>query len=212
MVKCTPSTLQDFKRPSHMESAAGANLPSLVRYMNKLQKPYSQYLLIRKAARKSFIRTALSIPLHVIMLPSPASPPGYTFRSMVNFETRVRSYLMGALRSYSSEDAIEFFWQRNQKTLDANQGQLPPLLTAHCESTLLSHHLDLQLHDIASPEGRTPYPYFGVSELSCFQCALYFQAYRACELGPTFPYLPDTRLPSRGGLCMRPPCLWSQSR
>ncbi|KAJ7110393.1 hypothetical protein C8R44DRAFT_883550 [Mycena epipterygia] len=87
-----------------------------------------------------------------------------------------------------SRGAIDFFWHRIQKVVDANQGQLPPLLAAHCECTLLCHHLDLHLHDIASstPEGRTPYPYFGVSKLSCFQCALYFQAYRACELGPSF--------------------------
>ncbi|KAJ7458220.1 hypothetical protein FB451DRAFT_1564045 [Mycena latifolia] len=193
------SKLEDFYWLHPFESQmvkSGAKLPSLVRYVDKLQKPYSQYVLIRKAVRKSFIRDALSIPLHVNVLPSPDPAPGSAFQSMVNFETRVRSYLTGALLSYSTdaagssfaEGAIDFFWRRIQKVVDANQGQLPPLLAAHCECTLLCHHLDLHLHDIASstPEGRTPYPYFGVSKLSCFQCALYFQAYRACELGPSF--------------------------
>ncbi|KAJ7252854.1 hypothetical protein C8J57DRAFT_1660942 [Mycena rebaudengoi] len=193
------SKLEDFYWLHPFESQmvkSGAKLPSLVRYVDKLQKPYSQYVLIRKAIRKSFIRDALSIPLHVNVLPSPDPAPGSAFQSMVNFETRVRSYLTGALLSYSTdaaassfaEGAIDFFWRRIQKVLDANQGQLPPLLAAHCECTLLCHHLDLHLHDIASstPEGRTLYPYFGVSKLSCFQCALYFQAYGACELGPSF--------------------------
>ncbi|KAJ7265183.1 hypothetical protein C8J57DRAFT_1230207 [Mycena rebaudengoi] len=140
-----------------------AKLPSLVCYVDKLQKPYSQYVLIRKAVRKSFIRDALSIPLHVNVLPSPDPAPGSAFQSMVTFETRVWSYLTVALLSYSTdaagssfaEGAIDFFWHRIQKVVDANQG-------------------------------RTPYPYFGVSKLSCFQCALYFQVYRACELRPSF--------------------------
>jgi hypothetical protein len=196
MAGCKSSALQDLKWPSHTKFAAGAKLPSLVRYVEKLQKPYSQYVLIRKAVRKSFIRNVLSIPLHVNVLPSPDPAPGSAFQSMINFETRVRSYLTGALLSYSTdaagssfaEGAIDFFWHRIQKVVDANQGQLPPLLAAHCECTLLCHHLDLHLHDISTstPEGQTPYPYFGVSKLSCFQCALYFQAYRACELGPSF--------------------------
>ncbi|KAJ7503507.1 hypothetical protein B0H11DRAFT_585418 [Mycena galericulata] len=115
---------------------------------------------------------------------------------MVNFEARVRLYLRGALLSYPADaasssfagDTIDSFWQRIRNVLDAHQGHLPPLLATHCECTLLCHHLDLHLDDIASaiPDGRTPYPYFGVSELSCFQCALYFQAYRACALGPSF--------------------------
>ncbi|KAJ7216911.1 hypothetical protein C8J57DRAFT_1598785 [Mycena rebaudengoi] len=70
MVKCTSSALQDLKRPSHTKFAAEAKLPSLVCYVDKLQKPYSQYVLICKAVRKSFIRDTLSIPLHVNVLPS----------------------------------------------------------------------------------------------------------------------------------------------
>ncbi|KAJ7815312.1 hypothetical protein B0H14DRAFT_3878332 [Mycena olivaceomarginata] len=193
------SKLEDFYWLHPFESQmakSGAKSPSLVRYVDKLQKPYSQYVLIRKAVRKSFIRNVLSIPLHVNVLPSPDPAPGSAFQSMANFGTRVRSYLTGALLSYSTdaagssfaEGAIDFFWHRIQKVVDTNHGQLPPLLAAHCECTLLRHHLDLHLRDIATstPEGRTPYPYFGVSKLSCFQCALYFQAYRACELGPSF--------------------------
>ncbi|KAJ7120352.1 hypothetical protein C8R44DRAFT_787959, partial [Mycena epipterygia] len=183
------SKLEDFYWLHPFESQmvkSGAKLPSLVRYVDKLQKPYIFHPR----------RPLYSIPLHVNVLPSPDPAPCSAFQSMVNFETRVRSYLMGALLSYSTDaagssfavGAIDFFWHRIQKVVDANQGQLPPLLAAHCECTLLCHHLNLHLHDIASstPEGRTPYPYFGVSNLSCFQCALYFQAYRACELGPSF--------------------------
>ncbi|KAJ7147702.1 hypothetical protein C8R43DRAFT_1010463 [Mycena crocata] len=190
------SKLEDFYWLHPFESQmvnSGAKLPSLVHYMDKLQKPYSQYVLIRKAVRKSFIRSALSIPLSVNVLPSPDPAPSSAFQSMVNLETRVRSYLTSALPtdaagSSFATGAIDFFWHRIQKVVDANQGQLPPLLSAHSECTLLCHHLDLHLHDIASstPEGRTPYPYFGVSKLSCFQCALYFQAYRVCGLGPPF--------------------------
>ncbi|KAF7342222.1 hypothetical protein MVEN_01810200 [Mycena venus] len=131
------SKLEDFYWLHPFESQmakSGAKLPSLVRYVDKLQKPYSQYVLIRKAVHKSFIRDALSIPLHVNVLPSPDPAPGSAFQSMVNFETRVRSYLMGALLSYSTdaagssfaEGAIDFFWYRIQNVVDANQGQLPP--------------------------------------------------------------------------------------
>ncbi|KAJ6576508.1 hypothetical protein DFH09DRAFT_1451847 [Mycena vulgaris] len=194
MVKCTSLAFRDPEQQSHAMFAAGAKMPSLVRYLDKLQKPYSQYVIIRKAVRKSFIRDALSIPLQVKVLPSPDPTPCSAFQSMVDFETRVRSYLRGALLSYSTDaadslfagDAIDFFWQRIQKVLDAHQGQLPPLLAAHCECILLSHHLDLDLHDIASTPKGAPYPYIGVSKLSCFQCTLYFQAYKACELGPSF--------------------------
>ncbi|KAJ6603051.1 hypothetical protein B0H10DRAFT_650911 [Mycena sp. CBHHK59/15] len=40
-----------------------------------------------------------------------------------------------------------------------------------------------------TPEQRiafTPYPYIGVSKLSCFQCTLYFEAYKACGFEPAF--------------------------
>ncbi|KAJ6577862.1 hypothetical protein B0H19DRAFT_1062431 [Mycena capillaripes] len=156
MAKCTSSALKDLKRPSQTKFAAGAKLPSLVCYADKLQKPYSQYLLIRKAVRKYFIHDTLSIPLHVNVLPSPDPAPGFAFQSMVNFETRVRSYLTGVLLLYSTdaagssfaEGAIDFFWHRIKKVVDANQSLLP----------LFSLPI----------------------------CALYFQAYRACELGPSF--------------------------
>ncbi|KAJ7203232.1 hypothetical protein B0H12DRAFT_1162010 [Mycena haematopus] len=213
------SKLPDFDWLYQFESqtifAAGGKAPSLLRYMEKLQKPYSQYVLIHKAVRKSFIRNALSIPLYVNVLPSPDLAPDSAFQSMDEFEARVRWYLRDALLSYlkdaaSSSDAgsdrssspeapsssdrsdaektIDSFWQRIKKFLDENQGRLPPLLNTHCECILLRHHLDQYLDDTASPppERRTPYPYFGVSKLSCFQCALYFEAYRTCELGPSF--------------------------
>ncbi|KAF8195781.1 hypothetical protein K438DRAFT_1968280 [Mycena galopus ATCC 62051] len=192
------SKLQDFYWLYPFETKmveSGAKAPSLVRYLEKLQKPYSQYILIRKVARKSFIRDALSIPLHVDVLPSPNPAPASAFQSVVNFEARVRSYLRDALFSFSPDatsselvgKTIDFFWQRIQAALD-EQDYSPPLLAPHCECILLSHHLDLHLDDIASSTrpARTPYHYFGVSKLSCFECALYFQAYKACELGPSF--------------------------
>ncbi|KAJ7240479.1 hypothetical protein C8J57DRAFT_1370931 [Mycena rebaudengoi] len=175
-----------------------------MRYVDKLQQPYSQYVLIRKAVRRPFIHAALCIPLHIVVLPAPDAsaplgPPGNdtpntpaprsTFGSMSNFETRVRSYLEGALHSISPGDAsneyagraIDSYWQKIQTVLAANQGQLPALLEPHCECILLRHHLDLHLQVVASS---TPYSYIGVSKLSCFQCALYFQAYNATGLGP----------------------------
>ncbi|KAJ6486683.1 hypothetical protein C8R45DRAFT_995521 [Mycena sanguinolenta] len=173
---------------------AGAKWPSLLRYFDKLLKPYRQYGLIRKAAKKSFIRNALSIPLRVIVLPSPA--PDRVFASnMVDFEPRVRAYLKDALLSHSEDarndpfavDAIDSFWS-NIKTAVDGRGQLAPLLPPHCECALLCHHLDLSLEPITSSteERGAPYPYLGVSNRSCFQCALYFKAYAACDLGPAF--------------------------
>ncbi|KAJ7261810.1 hypothetical protein B0H12DRAFT_337571 [Mycena haematopus] len=163
--------------------------------MDKLQQPYTQYVLIHQALKKSFIRAALSIPLHVTVLTSPAPAPAFPFQPMLHFEERVRSYLMDALLSYSTDpydrfsapDAINGFWSDIQNSVAQNHGQLPSLLAPHCECTLLCHHLDSSLLPLpTSPlvERSTPYPFIGLSQLSCFQCALYFHAYTTCELGP----------------------------
>jgi hypothetical protein len=188
-------SFRDREDLSHTIFAGNVAKPSLVRYMEKLQKTYSHYVLIHKAVRKLSIRPVFSIPFHVKVLPSPDPASAFPFQSMVDFEGRVKSYLTGALLSYSKADgsssdagnAIDSFWQRIKSDLDAPKS-LPRLLAAHCESTLLRHHLDLYLEDMASPstEKRTPYAYFGISKLSCFQCALYFEAHRACALGPSF--------------------------
>ncbi|KAF8206268.1 hypothetical protein K438DRAFT_467623 [Mycena galopus ATCC 62051] len=85
------SELQDlfWLRPFERQTVkSGDKVPSLVRYMEKLQTPYSQYVLIRKAVRKSFMRDALSIPLHVNVLSSPDPVRVSAFSSMVNFEAR----------------------------------------------------------------------------------------------------------------------------
>ncbi|KAJ7274356.1 hypothetical protein B0H12DRAFT_1319345 [Mycena haematopus] len=185
--------LKDFYWLHRFESQmkVGGQSPSLLRYMDKLQKPYSQYIFVHKALKKSFIRAALSIPLHVTVLPSPDPVPGFAFHTMAQFEERVRSYLMDALLSYSPDpgdrlsapDVVDVCWYHIKNAVEKNQGQLPSLLTTHCECTLLCHHLDESLLP-TSPERSAPYPFIGVSELSCFQCALYFQAYTACRLGP----------------------------
>ncbi|KAJ7207859.1 hypothetical protein GGX14DRAFT_454590 [Mycena pura] len=176
----------------------GTRQPALDRYMDKLQRPYNKYVLIWQVARKSFIRDALAVPLNVKVLTSPSpelAAKKFAFKSMDNFETRVRSYLWAALLSYSPNSAddsfaqvtIDSFCDDIKKSLD-NEGLLPPLGVAHCECTLLCHHLDFHLRDkaLSTPEGPKPYPYIGVSKPSCFQCALYFQAYEACKLGPSF--------------------------
>ncbi|KAJ6523339.1 hypothetical protein B0H19DRAFT_1276989 [Mycena capillaripes] len=166
--------------------------PSLVRYMEKLFKPYTQYLLIRKIARKSLVRPALTKTLRVNVLPSSlgSAPAPSEFQSMDNdsFDARVRSYLTAASISYLTNaapdefrDAIHFYMERINEEKDGKG--LPPLLAPHCECTLLRHHLDEHLGVTASSTG-APYAHIGVSKLSCFQCALYFQAYNACALGP----------------------------
>ncbi|KAJ7207869.1 hypothetical protein GGX14DRAFT_454622 [Mycena pura] len=136
----------------------GTRQPALDRYMDKLQRPYNKYVLIWQVARKSFIRDALAVPLNVKGLTSP-SP-----------ELAAKKF------AFESMDNFE------------TRGLLPPLGVAHCECTLLCHHLDFYPRDKASstPEGPKPYPYIGVSKPSCFQCALYFQAYEACKFGPSF--------------------------
>ncbi|KAF7336041.1 hypothetical protein MSAN_02317800 [Mycena sanguinolenta] len=176
-------------------SKAGAKWPSLLRHFDKLLKPYHQCALIRKAAKKSFIRNALSIPLRVIVLPSPVPDRGFAI-NMVDFEAHVRSYLRDALLSYSEDegnssfavDAIDSLWSNIKTAVDVNQGQLMPLLAPHCECTLLCHHFDLLLqpNSLSPEESVAPYPYLGISNRSCFQCTLYFKAYTACELGPAF--------------------------
>ncbi|KAJ7222490.1 hypothetical protein GGX14DRAFT_663967 [Mycena pura] len=173
----------------------GTRQPALDRYMDKLQKPYDQYVLIWQVARKSFIRDALAVPLNVKVLASPSPESAakkFAFEPTDKFETRVRSYLWAALLSYSpnsaddscAQIAIDSFCDEIKESLD-NEGLLPPLGVAHCECTLLCHHLDFHLRDKASST-LMPYPYIGVSKPPCFQCALYFQAYEACKLGPSF--------------------------
>ncbi|KAK7063543.1 hypothetical protein R3P38DRAFT_2674640 [Favolaschia claudopus] len=166
---------------------AGVRWPSLRRYLEKFRKPYNQYILIREGARKSYIRAALSLPLAVNILPNPTTPSIPAFPSMLNFEPRIRSFLRHALHSYSpaavgspfADRAIDDIWQRIQKV-----DQSASLQSVHSECALLHHHLNLGSHDRPAP---TPYPYFGASKPSCFQCGLYFQAYRATTpSGPMF--------------------------
>ncbi|KAJ7198840.1 hypothetical protein GGX14DRAFT_401795 [Mycena pura] len=153
-----------------LKFAVGARQPALGRYMDKLRKPHNQYVLIWQVARKSFIRDALAVPLNVKMLTSPSPESAakkFAFESMDNFETRVRSYLWAALRSYSpnsaddsfAQFAIDSFYDDIKESLD-NKGLLPPLGVAHYS----------YLRDKASstPEKPKPYPYIGVSKLSCF--------------------------------------------
>ncbi|KAK7063535.1 hypothetical protein R3P38DRAFT_2756437 [Favolaschia claudopus] len=159
----------------------GMKWPSLIRHMEKLLKPYNQFQLIGKFARRPFMRGAVaSIPLFVNILPSPSTPSQSVLQPIEDYETRVRAYLQSVLESFSPDDAssphaeavIAEFWQRKVKDVV----QPSPLVPAHCECVLLRHHLDLHIHNIAAP----PYPYFGVSRPLCFQ------------LGPSF----DTRLPN----------------
>ncbi|KAK7063545.1 hypothetical protein R3P38DRAFT_2818995 [Favolaschia claudopus] len=156
----------------------GVKCPGFVRYMDKLLKPYNQYTLFCEATRKPFIRTACSFPLTVTVLPPPDPPSCPVFESTIDLETRVRLYLKSAIHSYSpaaanssyTDQVIDEYWQRIQQV-----DRFPPPLGVHCECTLLRHHLN--------PHPPTPYPYIGVSRPPCFQCALYFQAYRACADG-----------------------------
>ncbi|KAK7026238.1 hypothetical protein R3P38DRAFT_2948648 [Favolaschia claudopus] len=180
---------EEYKKPV---AKPGMKWPSLIRHVEKLLKPYNQFQLIGKFARRSFMRGAVaSIPLFVNILPSPGTPSQSVLRPIEDYETRVRAYLQSVLESYSpndassphAEDTIAKFWQRIKEVV-----QPSPLVPAHCECTLLRHHLDLHIHNVAAP----PYPYFGVSKPLCFQCVLYFAAYKACELGPSF----GTRLPN----------------
>ncbi|KAJ7082116.1 hypothetical protein C8R44DRAFT_904999 [Mycena epipterygia] len=137
----------------------------------------------RFASLSSATPGALSTPLYVNVLPSLDPAPGSAFQSMVNFETRVRSYLTGALLSYSTdaagssfaEGAIEFFWHRIQNVVDANQGQLPPLLAivnAPCCATTSISIFTISRHRLRK-DG--PLIHTSVSLSS-----------RACELGPSF--------------------------
>ncbi|KAK7063544.1 hypothetical protein R3P38DRAFT_2818990 [Favolaschia claudopus] len=163
----------------------GFKPPSLVHHMEKLFQPYMQCLLIRKA-RKT-LRAAHSIPLTVNVLPSPEISLHDRFQLTNKGEARIRAYLAsslhadltGAASSPHATDAINQVWERIQ--------HLPPPLPlhpAHCESVLLRHHLDNHIHNTAA----SPYPYFGISKPLCFQCALYFEAYQTCQLGPPFKH------------------------
>ncbi|KAJ7610898.1 hypothetical protein FB45DRAFT_1037785 [Roridomyces roridus] len=157
---------------------------SILCLVDELKTPCDQWVTIIRAARKPSVRAILSVPLHIQVLPVPGPTPA--FRSTPAFETRVRSYLRAALHSYAPhawEDryvalAIDSAWNRIQR------GNLPPTLTPHPEMILLSHHLHIYL-DPTTP-ALAPYPYFGLSDLSCFHCTLYFQAYRDRKLGPAF--------------------------
>ncbi|KAJ7679022.1 hypothetical protein DFH06DRAFT_1165466 [Mycena polygramma] len=162
----------------------------LQRSMDVLQQPYNQYVTIWRAARKFTVRAVLSIPLEVNVLPSPTAP-GSAIQILDGFENRVRCYLQSVLPSSEevadANDTIDELWQLIHKAVDENGGHLPALAAPHCQCTLLRYHIDRYLYDTEPvAPARTPYPYFGVSELSCFQCSLYFQAYNACHLSPPF--------------------------
>ncbi|KAJ6507924.1 hypothetical protein C8R47DRAFT_1100008 [Mycena vitilis] len=197
---------------------ARARLPSLIRHMDKVQKPYRYYALIVGAVRRSVMKAVVgTMTLEVdTVLPPPAdepfafithnpleietlSPehgaPTPTLKTEQEFEVRVLAYLRGALSSVSTkeattsyaEEAVMDFFQLIQQSLTKHDGGLPKLLSPHCECILLRHHLNHFLDDSStSTPPRIPYPYLGVSKLSCFQCTLYFQAYKACQLGPPF--------------------------
>ncbi|KAJ7610897.1 hypothetical protein FB45DRAFT_1037784 [Roridomyces roridus] len=157
---------------------------SLLKLVDELKTPCDQWVTIMHAAGTAPVRAILSAPLQIEVLPVPV--PTSAFRSTPAFETRVRSYLRTALHSYAANawenkhvlPAIDSAWKRIQR------GNLPPFLSPHPEMTLLSHHLNLYLHP--TTPGLAPYPYFGLSDLSCFHCVLYFQAYRDSKVGPVF--------------------------
>ncbi|KAJ7679023.1 hypothetical protein DFH06DRAFT_1165468 [Mycena polygramma] len=203
------AALEDAR--SQLKVKAGARLPSLIRHMDKLQKPYRYYALIEGAVRRSVMKTVVgAMTLKVDTLLPPPADATFAFISQnpleiqtltstleteQEFEVRVRSYLRGALLSASTEEAttpyaeeaVTDFFLLIQQFLNKHNGKLPNLLSPHCECLLLRHHLNHYLDDTStSTPPRIPYPYLGVSKLSCFQCTLYFQAYKACHLGPPF--------------------------
>ncbi|KAJ6507893.1 hypothetical protein C8R47DRAFT_1099897 [Mycena vitilis] len=195
---------------------AGARLPSLIRHMDKVQKPYRYFALFEGAVRRSSMKAVVgTMTLEVDTVLPPAAPfacithnpleietlspehcaPTPTLETEQEFEVRVRAYLRGALLSVSTEEAttsyaeeaVTDFFQLIQQSLAKNDGRLPKLLSPHCECILLRHHLNHFLDDSStSTPPRIPYPYLGVSKMSCFQCTLYFHAYKACQLGPPF--------------------------
>jgi hypothetical protein len=164
-------------------------LPSFIRYMEKLKKPHTHCNMIISAVTKPAFTHILSIQLNIEVLPSQAAPTNHAFsseQSMQEFNNHVKSYLLGVARQESNpgdisdaeskagESAVEqFLAQIRQGATGASDAQiaslqLPSLQGIHCESALLRHHLE-----VLDP---APQSYFGVSKLSCVQCALYFEA------------------------------------
>ncbi|TDL19031.1 hypothetical protein BD410DRAFT_453839 [Rickenella mellea] len=66
------------------------------------------------------------------------------------------------------DDVVEAVAERAR---EENWGQAP----VHCETLLLLHH-----HNSADSSGKV-FNVFGVSKLSCYGCAVYFDAYNASE-------------------------------
>ncbi|KAJ6507922.1 hypothetical protein C8R47DRAFT_62165 [Mycena vitilis] len=199
--------LLQFERTASQSLARAAGnkvkTQSLIRFTDKLERPYNNYVVINTAARRSKLKD-ISVPLEVLIhLPTARSLPSPP--SVVS-KTRVLAYLQSALQSPAlaaqpeAEETIQASWnlifealgkekeQQGKQNRSEPSCHLPPPSAPHCECTLLRYHLNkLNNHlDAQGPSARTPYPYIGVSKLSCFQCALYFEAYNACQLGPPF--------------------------
>ncbi|KAF7335970.1 hypothetical protein MSAN_02310500 [Mycena sanguinolenta] len=166
------------------------NAPSLLQYMEELFTPFAQFEIIRKAARKPFVRNVLhrSLQVTVLSVPHLGLSLHSAFHSMDNFDNRVEAYLAAAYESFSlrgaanefKAEAIQLYLGRVQQ--GKAEGRLPGLVAPHPACTLLRYHLDSSPGDVAS--SRTPYPYMGVSEPPSFPTALYFEAYNVCGLGP----------------------------
>ncbi|KAK7063541.1 hypothetical protein R3P38DRAFT_2493019 [Favolaschia claudopus] len=189
---------------------SGAHRPSWVNYIAQLREPYDHVLLIRRVLRKSLMRDVLAIPFNVNVLPSSNPVTGTAFRSMEDLEIRVRSYLKSALFSIEGvssaalkylESTIDELWDRIQNS--ASWQPQSPLLPIHSECLLLWHHHNLHLDSIASA---APYSYIGVSKPPCFQCVIFFHAYRMCKLEPRVEIrrCDDDLYETESGVCALP--------
>ncbi|KAJ3511366.1 hypothetical protein NLJ89_g4140 [Agrocybe chaxingu] len=143
---------------------------SLDRYMGKLVSPAVHALSLLSVAGGSLFRRVQHLPLFVTVIHPARSS---SFKIPFPDQATIRSFLEDA---YGDEDVSEEIDVRTL-VIDERLLAIGPELTGHkqlngphCECFLINHHHTLQ--DV-------PYPYIGVSKLSCLQCGLYIEAYQA---------------------------------
>ncbi|CAA7267500.1 unnamed protein product [Cyclocybe aegerita] len=142
---------------------------SLDRYMGKLVSPAVHALSLLSVADGSLFRRVQHLPLSIAVIHPARSS---SFKIPFPDQAAIRSFLEDA---YGDEDLSEETDVR-ALVIDERLLAIGPKLAGHkqlngphCECFLINHHHTLQ--DV-------PYPYIGVSKLSCLQCGLYAEAYQ----------------------------------